>query len=129
MELIKTDKEVELTKQVEEAQARIVSLTDFNERNLNKLRDLQHRIAAVEKYLGENYDHDTEEHFTAIAEMLEISLLKEFDLQVTFTCTVKVMAPIDWEREFDDAFECTVDSTECEMDITDYSVDSVEVGW
>jgi hypothetical protein len=129
MELIKTDKELQLQNQLDELNKQIPALASNNERYLTQLRDYQHKHAAVEKYIGENYDEETEEHFTAIAEMLDISLIKEYELQVTFTCTVKVMAPVGWNREFDDAFECTVDSTECEMDISDYTVDSAEVSW
>lgn len=129
MELIKTDKEVEQQDLIRALEARVTNVTEVHDRNVSHLRDIQRRVAAVEKYLAENYDRDTEEHFTAIAEMLEINLLKEFELQVTFTCTVKVTAPVDWEREFDDAFDITVDSNECEMDINDYTVDNVEVGW
>jgi membrane-associated HD superfamily phosphohydrolase len=129
MELIKTDKELEQQELIRALEARVNSSNESNERIVSQLRDLQHRIASVEKYLSENYDHDTEEHFKEIADMLQISLLKEFELQVTFTTTVKVTAPIDWEREFDDAFDITVDSNECEMDINDYTVDTVEVGW
>jgi membrane-associated HD superfamily phosphohydrolase len=129
MELIKTDKEVEQQELIRALEARVSNLTEVHDRNVSHLRDVQRKIAAVEKYMSENFDSDTEEHFKEIAEMLDVHLLKEFDLQVTFTTTVKVTAPIDWEREFDDAFDITVESNECEMDINDYSVDSVEVGW
>jgi hypothetical protein len=129
MELIKTDKELEQSELIRALEARVTSSNESNERIISQLRDLQHRIASVEKYLSENYDSDVEDHFKEIADMLQISLLKEFELQVTFTTTVKVTAPIDWEREFDDAFDITVDSNECEMDINDYTVDNVEVGW
>jgi hypothetical protein len=129
MELIKTDKEIELQELVTALEARVSNMNLSNERNLSVLRDLQRKVAAVETYIGENYDDDTDEHFTAIAEMLDISLLKEYELQVTFTTTVKVTAPVGWTREFDGAFECTVDSTECEMDINDYTMDTVEVSW
>lgn len=129
MDFIKTDKEVEQKELIGALEAQVISLGGSNDRNLSVLRDLQRKVAAVETYIGENYDDDTEEHFTAIAEMLDISLLKEYELQVTFTTTVKVTAPVGWTREFDDAFECTVDSTECEMDINDYTVDSAEVSW
>lgn len=129
MELIKTDKELEQEELIRALETRVISFNESNDRNLSILRDLQRKVAAVETYIGENYDDDTEEHFTAIAEMLDISLLKEYELQVTFTTTVKVTAPVGWTREFDDAFECTVDSTDSEMDINDYTMDSVEVSW
>lgn len=129
MELIKTDKELEQQDLIRALEARVINLTEVHDRNVSHLRDLQHKIASVEKYMSECYDSDTEEHFKEIAQMLDVQLLKEFELQVTFTTTVKVTAPIDWEREFDDAFDITVDSNECEMDINDYTVDNVEVGW
>jgi hypothetical protein len=129
MELIKTDKEVQLETELATLQSQFASISNQYERASAQIRTYQHQHASVEKYLSEYYDHDTEEHFTAIAEMLEINLLKEYELQVTFTCTVKVTAPVDWNREFDDAFDVTVDSNECEMDINDYTVDSAEVSW
>jgi hypothetical protein len=116
--------------QASEWESKYNEMATSAESRLNRIERYRSQVSYLEQYLTDNWDEDTAEHFTAIADIFKISLTKSFSVEVSISGRLTVTAPIGTtEDEIASQLEASIETNYSDIVVEDYhlDIDSVDI--